>query len=152
LRFVNFVDKRQYKLKRCRFSYRSATESLQHFNKTPKTTVFYIYIFLYIDKRHRCVVVTARVVVNTVNAAAPASRASDNLDDILLRNQLSTEPDVHIYQTPRRQQQQQATVTSSLWWIDEMQMNSTLECSRRSVYYRWSFAETGIFCSETASG
>jgi len=143
LRSVNFVDERQYKLKRCRFSYRSATESLQHFNKTPKTTVFYIYIFLYIDKRHRCVVVTARVVVNAVNAAAPASRASDNLDDILLRNQLPTEPDVHIYQTPRRQQQQQATVTSSL--CDEMQMNSTLERSRRSVYHWWSFAEIWHF-------
>jgi len=51
--------------------------------------------------------VAAKARVNAVNAAAPASRATDDLADMVLQNQLLTESDMHIYQTPRRQQQQQ---------------------------------------------
>jgi len=54
-----------------------------------------------------CFVVAARAHVNAVNAAAPSGRSRDDLLEEMLENQFITEPDMHIYQTPRRQQQQQ---------------------------------------------
>ena len=60
----------------------------------------------------------APVRVNAVNAAAPASGAlsRDELAELVLRNQITTDADMHIYQTPRRQQEQlhqQAPVAST---------------------------------------
>jgi len=56
-----------------------------------------------------CYGVAAKARVNAVNAAAPASTSADDLAELVLQNQLMTESDMHIYQTPRRQQQQQQT-------------------------------------------
>jgi len=60
-----------------------------------------------------CAGVAARARVNAVNAASPASRTADDMLDMMLQqNQLTTESDLHIYQTPRRQQQLQMQVAS----------------------------------------
>jgi len=76
---------------------------------------------MHIDKgvallRLRFACVTARARVNAVNAAPSGTGYTGDMADMMLQNQLRTESDVHIYQTPRRhhqlQQQQQATVAS----------------------------------------
>jgi len=59
--------------------------------------------------------VAARARMNAISAAAPASKTADDLlTEMLLQNQRSTESDVHVYQTPRRQQSQQQTPVASL--------------------------------------
>jgi len=69
--------------------------------------------------RRRCVRagVTATARVNAVNAAPPSRIVGGDVADTMMQRQLTTETDMHVYQTPRhhhhqQQQQQQATVAS----------------------------------------
>jgi len=68
--------------------------------------------------RRRCVraCVTATARVNAVNAAPPSRVVGGDTADMMMQRQLTTETDMHVYQTPRhhhqQQLQQQATVAS----------------------------------------
>jgi len=57
---------------------------------------------------------TGVAVKNVVNAAPQSTREMDELAIKVLQDQLNTESDVHIYQTPRRQQHQQQSPVASL--------------------------------------